>query len=83
MAAPLRLCERLASSFRRRFSLRRKDAKDAKGGPPAMAPLYSQRSSAGSVRIEAFRLKPGPQTEKPRRDGNARHSAAKLIYLPA
>src|SRR5215831_15373775 len=30
-----RLCERLASSFRLRFSPRRKDAKDAKGGAPA------------------------------------------------
>jgi len=31
--APLRLGEKWASSFRRRFSLRRKDAKAAKGSP--------------------------------------------------
>jgi hypothetical protein len=55
----------------------------ARNTRPYIVASNFQRSSAGSVHGEAFRLKPGPQTKKPRRDGNARHNTAKLIYLPA
>src|SRR5262245_8852647 len=51
--APLRLCERLASSFRRRFSLRRKDAKDAKVGAPGFG-LADAREFAAFIFGDGF-----------------------------